>query len=79
MFEVKVKGNTTTYPQKSIELQINYRTVTVDDEKTLITIMEKYEPEQLYIKVKNVFLPLYNCYYKALQDVYLCEGVEYEL
>ena len=75
-FELKLKGDTRTYPTNVIELLTNGIPCKITTEATLLTIIEKYEVEELEVKVKNKYYPLYNCYYKGLQDLWLVEGVE---
>jgi hypothetical protein len=77
--EIKLKGDTSSYLSKFATFRINGGNYTIDNEKTLIALIDKYEPEQIYMKHKEKYYPIHNCYYKAKQDVFLIEGYENEL
>ena len=75
-FELKLKGNTSSYLTKHATFRIKGGNHTIDNEKYLIALLDKYEPEDILIKYKDKFYPIHNCYYKAKQMCWLCEGSE---
>ena len=77
MFETKLKGDTKTYPSSFVELRIDGVKRYVETEATLINVINKYEVEELEVMIKGKYYPLYNCYYKSQQMLWLLEGIEW--
>jgi hypothetical protein len=76
MFQVKLKGNPTVYPSTFLELRIDGVKKYIETEKTLKDLITKYDVEEIEVYVKNKYYPLYNCYYKQQEMVWLVEGAE---
>ena len=78
MFILKLKGKPHTVTTNELTLKIKDNIKTVSTEFAINNILEKYEPEDIKIKIQGEFRQVWNLYFKDFNKAYLCEGLEDE-